>query len=369
VGSNWLLVGHNDPFAPGVQLACCLPPGKIGTILDTGGVLDTGSVSLGVTIPRACENVATVVLIAASLAASCVPPTCAADGCSPLIAVLRCTRHTAPSVGAPTPVALKNWLGASVNCCPPWVMFTTPWKPKKRVVTLDGPPPACAVARITSVMKTVPRTPATAFDVRTSMLSPGRILSRATASAILPASRSIVDLPGTSVIVSDERSRTVTTALPPSSIRAIALSPVVTLSFTKTSSLNLSGCGCGSATRVTVTLPSSVVTTPARGASPKTRVRQNVEPARMAAAGRRNRDMRSPELCELTGDRVAARRASGAENLVEPVQGPEPRAIYVGDDHCRIGTRRQPKLSESQRGGANPAPRGSTSGLTGTWVR
>src|SRR3989449_11712981 len=87
VGSNWLLVGHNDPFAPGVQLACCLPPGKIGTILDTGGVLDTGSVSLGVTIPRACENVATVVLIAASLAASCVPPTCAADGCSPIIAL------------------------------------------------------------------------------------------------------------------------------------------------------------------------------------------------------------------------------------------------------------------------------------------
>src|SRR2546430_14164289 len=64
-----------------------------------------------------------------------------------------------------------------------------------------------------------------------------------------------------------------------------------------------------------------------------------------------------PELCELTGDRVAARRASGAENLVEPVQGPEPRAIYVGNDHCRIGTRRQPKLAESQRGGANPAPR------------
>src|SRR3989442_945514 len=231
------------------------------------------------------------------------------------------------------------------------------------------PPPVVPVARETSATTTVPRTPATAFCVRISIDSPGFILSLAMASAILPASRSIVDLPGTSVIVSDERSRTVTTALPPSSIRAIALSPVVTLSFTNTSSLNLSGCGCGSATRVTVTLPSSVVTTPARGACPKTRGGQNVATARMAAAGRRNRDMRSPELCELTGDRVAARRASGAENLVEPVQGPEPRAIYVGDDHCRIGTRRQPKLSESQRGGANPAPRGSTSGLTGTWVR
>jgi hypothetical protein len=73
----------------------------------------------------------------------------------------------------------------------------------------------------------------------------------------------IVDLRGISVIVSDDRSRTVTTALPPRSIRAIARSPVTTRSFTNTSSLNFSGRGWGAPTPVTVTLPSSVVTTPA----------------------------------------------------------------------------------------------------------
>src|SRR2546430_15264557 len=39
VGTGMGLVGHNDPSAPGVQLACCLPPGKTGTILDTRGVV------------------------------------------------------------------------------------------------------------------------------------------------------------------------------------------------------------------------------------------------------------------------------------------------------------------------------------------
>src|SRR5438132_891805 len=62
---------------------------------------------------------------------------------------------------------------------------------------------------------------ATAFAARSSMDSPGRILSLATTSAILPAWRSMVALPGTSVIVRVERSCTVTTALPPSSMRAI----------------------------------------------------------------------------------------------------------------------------------------------------
>ncbi len=115
-------------------------------------------------------------------------------------------------------------------------------------------------------MTTVPRTPATALGVRIMISSPGRIFSRATASANLPESSSIVDRPGTSVIVRIERSRTVTTALPPSSIRASDLSPVVTVSCRNTSSLNFSGTGLGCATRRAVTLPSSVVTTPARDA-------------------------------------------------------------------------------------------------------
>src|SRR6185503_8099824 len=112
-------------------------------------------------------------------------------------------------------------------------------------------------------MTTVPRTPAMALGVRIRISSPGRIFSRATASANLPDSRSIVDFPGTSVIVRTERSRTVTTALPPRSMRASDWSPVVTVSWRKTSSLNFSGMGVVSATRRAVTFPSRVVTIPA----------------------------------------------------------------------------------------------------------
>src|SRR5688572_4711676 len=75
--------------------------------------------------------------------------------------------------------------------------------------------------------------------------------------------RSMVDSPGTSVMVSVERSRAVTTTLPPMRIRVIALSPVVTRSRRRMSSLNLSGAP-GSEARVTVTGPITVVTTPTR---------------------------------------------------------------------------------------------------------
>ena len=68
-------------------------------------------------------------------------------------------------------------------------------------------------------MSTVPRTPATAFGVLISMLSPGFMRSLATASAILPADMLIVDVVWVSVIVRLECSRTVTTALPPSRMR------------------------------------------------------------------------------------------------------------------------------------------------------
>ena len=119
-------------------------------------------------------------------------------------------------------------------------------------------------ARVTSTTNTVPRTAATALGVLTSMVSPGFIFSRATATAILPESRSIVERPGISVMVNAERSRTVTTALPPSRSRTIERSAVTIRSLRKTSSLNFRATGWGRATRAAVTRPSSVVTTPAR---------------------------------------------------------------------------------------------------------
>ena len=64
----------------------------------------------------------------------------------------------------------------------------------------------------TSATMTVPRIPATAFGVRTSTRSPGRIRSRATATRPLPTST--VATPGTSVMVTAENSRTVKTDRP-----------------------------------------------------------------------------------------------------------------------------------------------------------
>ena len=84
------------------------------------------------------------------------------------------------------------------------------------VRSVFGWPATC----VTSVMSTVPRTPATAFGVFTSIRSPGFIFSLATASAIRPEVMSMVEVPPLSVIVSEECSRTVTTAAPPSRMRA-----------------------------------------------------------------------------------------------------------------------------------------------------
>src|SRR3989475_263052 len=95
------------------------------------------------------------------------------------------------------------------------------------------------------------------------MVSPGRILSRSTATATFPESRSIVDRPGSSVMVSVERSRTVTSALPPSRSRTTERSSVTIRSFRKTSSLNFRATGWRRAARAAVTRPWSVVTTPA----------------------------------------------------------------------------------------------------------
>src|SRR2546422_8093588 len=99
---------------------------------------------------------------------------------------------------------------------------------------IDTPP-------TTSATTIVPRMPLTAFGVLISTTSPGRIRDLTTATEMRPETRSIVDTPGTSVIVITERSHAVTIALPPSSIRANPLSPVVTRSFRRTSSLNFRG--------------------------------------------------------------------------------------------------------------------------------
>src|SRR5882724_6070608 len=121
---------------------------------------------------------------------------------------------------------------------------------------VDTPP-------ITSATTIVPRMPLMAFGVLISTTSPGRIRDLSTATEMRPETRSIVDTPGTSVIVITERSRALTIALPPSSIRANPLSPVVTRSFRRTSSLNFRGAG-DVASCVMVTGPTTVVATPTR---------------------------------------------------------------------------------------------------------
>src|SRR3989449_5365981 len=121
----------------------------------------------------------------------------------------------------------------------------------------------------TSATTIVPRMPLTAFGVLISTTSPGRIRDLSTATEMRPETRSIVDTPGTSVIVITERSRAVTIALPPSSIRANPLSPVVTRSFSRTSSLNFRGAG-DVASCVMVTGPTTVVATPTRSCADAT---------------------------------------------------------------------------------------------------
>ena len=119
----------------------------------------------------------------------------------------------------------------------------------------------------TSAMTKVPRTATTAFGVLISMVSPGFIRALLTATAVRPAVREIVDVPGTSVIVRTDISRAVTVALPPSRTRTADFSAVVMRSRSKTSSLNLSGAGPGRAARVTIAVPSSIATTPTCGSA------------------------------------------------------------------------------------------------------
>jgi hypothetical protein len=108
----------------------------------------------------------------------------------------------------------------------------------------------------------LPRTAATAFGVRISMDSPGRMRCLATASTTLPLGSVTTARPGSSLIVTSESSRTVRMALPPSSTRISEFSWVLMRSRPNTSSLNLSASGTVSAGRATVARPSRVVTTP-----------------------------------------------------------------------------------------------------------
>ncbi len=116
----------------------------------------------------------------------------------------------------------------------------------------------------TSTTKTVPRTAAVAFGVRISMISPGRIRAFTTATPIFPDCRSTVTRPASSVTVSTDSSRTVMSALPPSSTRTSERSWVWMRSFTKISSRRRSDTGCAAATaRNNLASPFTVVTTPA----------------------------------------------------------------------------------------------------------
>ena len=125
-------------------------------------------------------------------------------------------------------------------------------------VTPPAGPPGFA-----STATTVPRTAAIAFGVRMSTLSPGFIFSRATARLSVPDVRAMVDLPGTSVMVTRECSRSVSRAVPPRRTRASAWSPVTILSWRNTSSRYFSATGSGAVAWVATTLPWSWVTTPA----------------------------------------------------------------------------------------------------------
>src|SRR5262245_5669533 len=103
-----------------------------------------------------------------------------------------------------------------------------------------------------------------AFGVLISTTSPGFIRAFETATEMRPSPSCTVATPGTSVMVSTDRSRAVTVALPPSSTRTNDRSPVVMRSRRNTASLNCRGCAPGSLRRATVAVPSMLVTTPTR---------------------------------------------------------------------------------------------------------
>src|SRR6266850_473773 len=119
----------------------------------------------------------------------------------------------------------------------------------------------------TSAITKVPRTATTTLGVLISTVSLGFIRALLTATAVRPAPRETVDVPGTSVIVRTDSSRAVTVALPPSRTRTADFSAVVMRSRRKTSSLKLSGTGAGTAARVTVAVPSSIATMPTCGSA------------------------------------------------------------------------------------------------------
>ncbi len=118
------------------------------------------------------------------------------------------------------------------------------------------------MAELKPTARMLPRTAATAFGVRISMDSPGRMRCLATARTTLPSGSVTTARPGSSLIVTWESSRTVRMALPPSSTRTREFSCVLMRSRPNTSSLNLSASGLGSAGRATVARPSIVVTMP-----------------------------------------------------------------------------------------------------------
>ena len=99
------------------------------------------------------------------------------------------------------------------------------------------------LTRRVSTTTKLPRIPTIAFGVWISTTSPGRTRVFARLRASLPSGRLTMCRLGSSVTVSSERSRTVTSALPPNRIRTIERSPVPIRSRTNTSSLNLSAAG------------------------------------------------------------------------------------------------------------------------------
>src|SRR5262249_33580561 len=96
------------------------------------------------------------------------------------------------------------------------------------------------------------------------------------ATAARPLVTSTVATPGTSVMVTVENSRTVTTARPPSRIRANDSLPVVIRSRTSTGSRNRRSVGSGDEARATATRPSTEVTYPACSWAAATETRANV---------------------------------------------------------------------------------------------
>ena len=194
----------------------------------------------------------------------------------------------------------------------------TPTVPRRTVIVVRKEPAVVRLAAVfaTSATTTVPRIPITQFGVLISTVSPGRILSFATAIASRPSPSSTVAVDGTSLTVRADHSRTVTSALPPSRSWAKDRSRVAIRSRRNTASLRASETGSGRLARVAVTVPSSAATTPARTCA---------DPG-----------VAAPSAASVT-------RISGTES----VQG---RSFSIGSPHSAV--------AESRTGPAGSAPRG-----------